>query len=185
MPHPLAVEHLPDIDPRDYAVESRSWGDELTFYLVSHAGQYYAWTVRPFDDGDHAYEMPSEDAARRFLDSEFAFLISYHDWGERVASVSVGDQASGRILFSADLLDGAEDRIWLATSEPDGEEQSYALTGFDDLGQAVEAFVARTEEAADTIERLGTRWPQGTARDLRYKAGLARAGAGRAEQIGR
>ena len=181
MPHPLAMERLPDIDPRDYAVESRSWGDEFTFYLVSHAGQYYAWTVRPFDDGDHAYEMPSEDAARRFLDSEFAFLISYHDWGERVASVSVGDQASGRILLSADLLDGAEDGIWLATSEPDGEEQSYALTGFDDLGQAVEAFAARTEEAADTIERLDTGWPQVTARYLRYKAALARAGAARAE----
>jgi DNA-binding phage protein len=181
MPHPLAMERLPGIDPRDHAVESRSWGDEFTFYLVRYDGRYYAWTVRPFDDGDHAYEMPSEDAARRFLDSEFAFLISYHDWGDRLASVSIGDQASGQILFSADLLDGAEDGIWLATSEPEGEEQSYALAGFDDLGQAVEAFAARTEQAADTIERLDIGWPQVTARYLRYRAALARAGAARAE----
>src|SRR5437763_8722372 len=148
MPHPPAMHRLPDIDPRDYAIETRAWGDEFTFYLVSHGGRYYAWTVRPFDHGDHAYEMPTEDAARRFLDSEFAFLSSYHDWGDRLASVSIGDQASGQILFSADLLDGAEDGIWLSTSEPAGEDQSYALAGFDDLGHAVEAFAARTEQAA-------------------------------------
>ena len=139
---PLAMERLPDIDPRNYAVESRSWGDEFTFYLVSHDGRYYAWTVKPFDDGDHAYEMPSEDAARRFLDSEFAFLISYHDWGDRVASVSAGDRASGRILFSADLLDGAEED-WLEEADAqlaselglDGEEGGEArgvFTGDDD-----------------------------------------------------
>jgi hypothetical protein len=116
MPHPLAVEHLPDIDPREHALESRSWGEEFAFHLVRYDGRYYAWTVRPFDDGDHAYEMPSQDAARRFLDAEFAFLLTSTEWGERVASASVGDESTGRMLFSADLLDGAEDGIWLATS---------------------------------------------------------------------
>jgi len=83
MPHPLAVEHLPDIDPREHALESRSWGEEFAFHLVRYDGRYYAWTVRPFDDGDHAYEMPSQDAARRFLDAEFAFLLTSTEWGER------------------------------------------------------------------------------------------------------
>jgi hypothetical protein len=180
MPHPMAVEQLPDIDPGDFAVESRSWGEEFTFHLVSYDGRYFAWTVRPWDDGDHAYEMPSEEAARKFLDEEFAFLLEVTDWGERVASVSVGDDASGQILFSADVLDGAEDGIWLATSEADGDESSYALAGFDDLDHAVEAFAARTEQAAGKIELLDIGWPQVTARYLRYRAAFVRSGAARA-----
>lgn len=180
MPQPLAMEHLPDIDPADFAVESRAWGDEFTFYLVSHDGRYFAWTVRPWDDGDHAYEVPSQQAAREFLDAEFAFLLTVTDWGERVASVRVGDEVSGQILFSADVLDGGEDGIWLATSEPDGEDSAYALAGFDDLGGAVAVFAARTEEAADRIERLDIGWPQVAAGYLRYRAAFARSGAARA-----
>jgi DNA-binding phage protein len=180
MPHPLALESLPGIDPRDHAVESRSWGDEFTFHLVRYGGRYYAWTVRPFDDGDQAYEMPSQDAAREFLDAEFAFLLSITDWGERVASVHAGDGASGQILFSADVLDGGEDGIWLAASEARGEDSVWSLAGFDDLGQAVEAFAARTEQAADQVERLDIGWPQVTAGYLRYRAAFARAGAARA-----
>jgi hypothetical protein len=180
MPHPLAIENLPGIDPRDHALESRSWGDEFTFHLVRYEGRYYAWTVRPFDDGDQAYEMPSQHAGREFLDSEFAFLLSITDWGERVASVYASDGASGQILFSADVLDGAEDGIWLATSEAHGEESVWSLAGFDDLGQAVEAFAARTEQAADRIERLDVGWPRVTAGYLRYRAAFARGGAARA-----
>jgi hypothetical protein len=180
MTHPLALEQLPDIDPREYALESRSWGEEFTFHLVRHDGRYYAWTARPWDDGDHAYSMPSADAARRFLDSEFAFLLTVTDWGERVASASVGDGATGQVLFSADVLDGAEDGIWLATSEADGEDSSYVLAGFSDLADAVEAFAVRTEEAAATIERLDISWPRVAAGYLRYRAAWARAGAARA-----
>ncbi len=180
MPHPLAMEHLPDIDPREHAVESRSWGEEFTFHLVRYEGRYYAWTARPFAGGDHAYEMPSEEAARRFLDAEFAFLLIGTHWGERVASVSVGDEATGRMLFSADVLDGGEDGIWLATSEERGEESYYVLAGFGDLGQAVEAFAVRAEQAADVIERLDIGWPQVAAMYLRYRAAFARAGAARA-----
>jgi DNA-binding phage protein len=180
MPHPLAVEHLPDIDPREHALESRSWGEEFALHLVRYEDRYYAWTVRPVDGGDDAYEMPSEEAARRFLDAEFAFRLTGTDWGERVASVSVGDEATGRMLFSADVLDGAEDGIWLATSEERGEENYYTLTGFSDLGQAVAAFAARAEDAADTIERLDIGWPQVAAMYLRYRAAFARGGAARA-----
>jgi hypothetical protein len=180
MAHPAPVQHLPDIDPAEHALESRSWGEEFTFHLVRYDGRYYAWTVRPWDDGDHAYEMPSQQDARQFLDSEFAFLLTVTDWGERVASAHVGDGASGQILFSADVLDGAEDGIWLATSEADGEDSRYALAGFDDLGAAVGAFATRTEQAADTIERLDIGWPRVAAGYLRYRAALARAGAARA-----
>jgi hypothetical protein len=180
MTHPAPVQRLPDIDPAEHALESRSWGEEFTFHLVSYDGRYYAWTVRPWDDGDHAYEMPSRQDARQFLDSEFAFLLTVTDWGERVASAHVGDGATGQILFSADVLDGAEDGIWLATSEADGEESTYALAGFDDLGAAVAAFAARSEQAADAIERLDIGWPRVAAGYLRYRAALARAGAARA-----
>ena len=180
MTHPAPLQRLPDIDPAEHAIESRSWGEEFTFHLVSYDGRYYAWTVRPWDDGDHAYEMPSQQDARQFLDSEFAFLLTVTDWGERVASAHVGDGATGQILFSADVLDGAEDGIWLATSEADGEESTYALAGFDDLGAAVAAFAARSEQAADAIERLDIGWPRVAAGYLRYRAALARAGAARA-----
>jgi len=180
MTHPAPVQRLPDIDPAEHALESRSWGEEFTFHLVSYDGRYYAWTVRPWDDGDHAYEMPSRQDARQFLDSEFAFLLTVTDWGERVASAHVGDGATGQILFSADVLDGAEDGIWLATSEADGEESTYALAGFDDRGAAVAAFAARSEQAADAIERLDIGWPRVAAGYLRYRAALARAGAARA-----
>src|SRR5580704_5250064 len=173
MTHPAPVQRLPDIDPAEHALESRSWGEEFTFHLVSYDGRYYAWTVRPWDDGDHAYEMPSRQDARQFLDSEFAFLLTVTDWGERVASAHVGDGATGQILFSADVLDGAEDGIWLATSEADGEESTYALAGFDDLGAAVAAFAARSEQAADAIERLDL---EGT--DAREEGRAAAATAG-------
>ena len=44
----------------------------------------------------------------------------------------------------------------------------------------MEAFAARTERAADTIERLDIGWPRVAAGCLRYRAALARAGAARA-----
>lgn len=179
MPHPLPLEHKPDIDPRDHAVESRSWGDEFTIHLVSYEGRHYVWTSRPWDDGEQAFEMPSLEAARSFLNAVFAFLLMATDWGERVASVSVGDWG-GQVLFSADVLDGADDGIWLATSEADGEDSSYALDGFGNLSDAVEAFAARTEQAAGKIEQLDIGWPQIAARYLRYRAAFARAGAARA-----
>jgi hypothetical protein len=180
MPHPLPLEHRPDIDPRGHAVESRSWGDEFTVHLVSYEGQYYVWTSRPWDDGEQAFEMPSLEAARAFVDAEFAFLLMATEWGERVASVSAGDEGSGQILFSADVLDGADDGIWLAASEADGEDSSYALKRFGNLADAVEAFAARTERAAGQIEQLDIGWPQIAAGYLRYRAAVARAGAARA-----
>jgi hypothetical protein len=177
---PPALDRPPGIDPRDHAVESHSWGEEFVCYLVSYEGRWYTWTVRPWDDGDQVYEMPGEESAREFLAFEQARLLSATSWGERVATVSVGDQSTDRVVFSADVLDGAEDGIWLATSEPDGEEDSYALAGFDDLGHAVEAFAARTEQAAGKIERLDIGWPEIAAVYLRYVAASVRAGAARA-----
>lgn len=180
MAHPKPVDHKPDIDPRDHALKTHSWGDEFTIHLVSYKDRYYVWTIRPWDDGEQAFEMPSLEAARSFLDAEFAFLLLVTDWGERVASVRVGDGGSGKVLFQADVLNGADDGIWLATSEADGENSSYALGGFADPGAAVEAFAARTEQAAAKVEHLDIGWPQIAARYLRYRAAVARAGAERA-----
>jgi hypothetical protein len=177
---PRALEHPPGIDPRDHAVESRSWGDEFACYLVRYDGHYYAWTVRPWDDDAQVHEMPGEDAARRFLATEQARMLLGTSWGERVAAVGAGDEVTGRILFSAEVLDGAEDGIWLATSEADGDEDVYALAGFENLGDAVEAFAVRTGQAADKVSRLDIGWPEIAAAEMRYRAAFARAGAARA-----
>ena len=65
---PPALENPPPIDPRDHAIESRSWDDrQVRFHLVRHDGHYYAWIAWP---GQHlVYPMPSAAAARSFLDS--------------------------------------------------------------------------------------------------------------------
>jgi DNA-binding phage protein len=181
---PSLMNQPPGIDPREYAVESRSWGEEFGWHLVSYDGRYFAWTVQPSDVGDDlVYELPSERAAREVLMSEQArHLLTGTGWGSRVVAVeAVGDD--GQPLFSAAVADGAEDGIWLATSEADpghAEDGSYALDEFDDLSSAVEAFAARAERAATWIERLDIRWPGIVAAHLRYRAAFAQAGAARA-----
>jgi hypothetical protein len=177
---PPRLEHHPAITPQDHAVESRSWGEEFACYLVSYDGRYYAWTVRPWDDGDQVFEMPDAGTAREFLAAEFARMLMATEWGNRVAGVTVGDDASGEILFCAEVHDGAEDGIWLAVAETDGPASSYALAGFDDLAGAVEEFAARTSQAADQIERTDIGWPRVAAAQMRYLAASARAGAARA-----
>lgn len=177
---PPPLDHHPAITPQDHAVESRSWGEEFACYLVSYDGWYYAWTVRPWDDGDQVFEMPDAGTAREFLAAEFARMLMATEWGDRVAEVNVGDDASGEILFCAEVHDGAEDGIWLAVAETDGQASTYALAGFDDLAGAVEAFAARTSLAAGKIERMDIGWPRVAAARMRYLAASARAGAARA-----
>lgn len=178
---PSAVARPPDIDPRRYAVESRSWGDEFTCHVVRYDGKWSTWTIRPHDDGTQVYEQPSEAAARDFMTTEMARLLAATDWGDRVASVSAGDEISTRVLFSAAVLDGGEDGIWLTTCTADGDEDRYELAGFDGLGTAVEAFAASASRAADVIAGQEVSWPELTAGYLRYCAAVARAGAARAE----
>jgi hypothetical protein len=61
-PTPLA--RPPAIDPRAYAVHSRSWG-VLACYLVRYEGRYSAWiTSADPSDPSQVYGMPSEPEGR-------------------------------------------------------------------------------------------------------------------------
>ncbi len=173
--------NVPDIDPRDYSVESYSWGEEFAFHLVSYEARYYAWIVCERWDWLEVYEVPDEVTGRQLLVSEQARFLFSASWGERVATVSVGDEATGELLFAADLLDGAEDGIVLAVLEGNSaNDDSYTLARFTDLRSAAAAFAARADQAADKIETADISWPHIAAAYLRHRAALVRAGAARA-----
>jgi hypothetical protein len=178
---PSALENPPPIDPRDHAIESRSWDDgQVRFHLVRHDGRYYAWIAWP---GHHlVYPMPSVASARRFLASEQAFwVLTVPPW-ECVAHVLVLDPSgSSHIIYRAAVVDGDDEGIWLATGDGTGAEESRALAGFADLAAAVEAFAADLTAAAGKIERDGvTDYPAVIGAALRYRAALARTDAARA-----
>jgi hypothetical protein len=178
-PSPLAGP--PPIDPRDHAVESRSWGgDTERFHLVCHDGRYYAWITGY--GRDLVYDMPSAAAARSFLASEQAFSVLNVPFGECVANVLVLDPGgTSRIIFRAAVADGGDEGIWLATGDGNGSEESRTLAGFEHLAEAVEAFAVHLTGAAERIERQGlTDYPGIIAAALRYRAALARADAARA-----
>ncbi len=178
---PRALDHPPTINPGDFAVETHLWGDEFACYLVRYDGQCFAWIVRPGGEGDEIYQMPSAEEARTFLASERARLLLATSWGARVVAVDTGDDASGQVLYSAGVFDGAEDGIWLAVLEAEGPEDVYTLTGFGALGEAVEAFAVQADHMAGKIEQMDIGWPKIAAGRLRYLASFARAGAARAE----
>ena len=178
---PSALESPPPIDPRDHAIESRSWGDgQVRFHLVCHDGRYYAWIAWP--GHDLVYPMPSAAAARSFLASEQAFWVLTVPPVECVAHVLVLDPGgSSHIIYRAAVVDGGTEGIWLATGDGTGAEESRALAGFADLAEAVEAFADRLTDAAERIERDGvTDYPAVIGAALRYRAALARADAARA-----
>jgi hypothetical protein len=178
---PSALEIPPPIDPRDHAIESRSWDDgEVLFHLVCHDGRYYAWITWP---GHHlVYPMPAATAARSFLASAQAFWVLTVPPGECVAHVLILDPGgSSHIIYRAAVVDGGTEGIWLATGDGTGPEESRALAGFADLAAAVEAFADRLTDAAGRIEHDGvTDYPAVIGAALRYRAALARADAARA-----
>lgn len=178
---PPALESPPPIDPRDHAVESRSWDDgQVRFHLVHHDGRYYAWITWP--GHDLVYPMPSAPAARSFLASEQAFWVLTVPPGECVANVLVLDPGgSSHIIYRAAVVDGGSEGIWLAVGDGTGAEESHSLAGFADLAEAVEAFEAHLTDAAGRIERdVVTDYPAVIGAALRYRATLARADAARA-----
>jgi hypothetical protein len=178
---PSALESPPPIDPRDHAIESRSWGDgQVCSHLVRHDGSYYAWITWP--GRDLVYPMPSAPAARSFLASEQAFWVLTVPPGECVASVLVLDpDRSSHIIYRAAVVDSGTEGIWLAAGDGTGAEESRTLAGFADLAEAVEAFAAHLTDAAGRIERDGvTDYPAVIGAALRYRAALARADAARA-----
>lgn len=178
-PPPLASP--PPIDPRDHAIESRSWGGGAErFHLVCHDDHYYAWITRY--GRDLVYDMPSIAAARSFLASEQAFSVLTVPFNLRVASVLVLDPGgTSRIIFRAAVVDGGDEGIWLASGDGHGAEESRSLAGFGYLAEAAEAFAVRLTGAAERIERESlTDYPGIIAAALRYRAALARADAARA-----
>ena len=178
---PSALETPPPVDPRDHAIESRSWDDgKVRFRLVRHDGRYYAWITWPAHD--LVYPMPSAPAARSFLASEQAFWVLTVPPGECVAHVLVLDPGgSSHIIYRAAVVDGGTEGIWLATGDGTDAEESRALAGFADLAEAVEAFADRLTADAERIERDGvTDYPAVIGAALRYRAALARADAARA-----
>ena len=178
---PSALENPPPIDPRDHAIESRSWDDgKVLLHLVCHDGRYYAWIAWP--GHNLVYPMPSAPAARSFLASEQAFWVLTVPPVECVAHVLVLDPGgSSHIIYRAAVVDGGTEGIWLATGDGTGAEESRALAGFADLAKAVEAFADRLTDAAGRIERDGvTDYPAVIGAALRYRAALARADAARA-----
>lgn len=178
---PAALENPPPIDPRDHAIESRSWDDgQVRFHVVRHDGRYYAWIAWP---GHHlVYPMPSAAAARSFLASEQAFWVLTVPPAECVAHVLVLDPGgSSHIIYRAAVVDGGAEGIWLATGDGTGAEESRALAGFAGLAAAVEAFADRLTDAAGRIERDGlTDYPAVIGAAMRYRAALAGADAARA-----
>jgi hypothetical protein len=178
-PSPLASP--PPIDPRDHAIESRSWsGGTEHFYLVCHDGHHYAWITGR--GPDLVYDMPSAPAVRSLLASEQAFSVLTVPFDECVANVLVLDPGgTSRIIFRATVADGADEGIWLATGDGNGAEESRTLAGFGHLAEAVEAFAVHLTGTAERIEREGlTDYPGIIAAALRYRAALARADAARA-----
>ena len=171
----------PPINPRDHAIESRSWGGgEEGYHLVRHDGHYYAWITR--SGRDLVHEMPSAAAARGLLASEQAFSVLTTPFDERVATVLVLDPGEpSRVLCRAAVVDGGDEGIWLAAGDGTGAEESRTLAGFADLAEAVEACAAYLDAAAGRIEREGlTDYPAVIAAALRYRAALARTDAARA-----
>jgi hypothetical protein len=178
-PSPLASP--PPIDPRDHAIESRSWSSGTErFYLVCHDGHHCAWITGR--GPDLVYDMPSAAAARSLLASEQAFSVLTVPFDECVANVLVLDPGgTSRIIFRAAVADGGDEGIWLATGDGNGTEESRTLAGFGHLAEAVEAFAVHLTGAAERIEREGlTDYPGIIAAALRYRAALARADAARA-----
>ena len=75
------------------------------------------------------------------------------------------------------MVDVVDAGIWLAGDDDTaGGEGSRTLAGFDDLGEALEAFAARAAEAANRVERgQASGYPGLVAGVLRYRAAAARA----------
>ena len=119
---PSALEIPPPIDPRDHAIESRSWDEgQVRFHLVRHDGRHYAWITWP--GHNTVYPMPSAPAARSFLASAQAFWVLNVPPGECAAHVLVPDPGgSSRIIYRAAVVDGGTEGIWLATGTGTGTE---------------------------------------------------------------
>jgi hypothetical protein len=194
----------PDIDPREYALDSRYWG-ERACHLVRYEGRYYVWLAGLGRGGDRplVYPMAGEEPARAFLDDWQAANLLHTPWDETVVHVfllDLGRSPGAReiraapdaglrggggvtgILYDSAVVDVEGDGIWVASYDGtagDNGPRSLARSG--DLGAALDTFAAWAEQAADRAERAGIgRYPDLIAGVLRYRAADARSAAARA-----
>jgi hypothetical protein len=172
------LDSPPVIDPEDFAIESQVFGSD-GFHLVSHAGQYYAWIVRP-DDAE-VYEMSNEEAARSFLADKQAALLLSSGWGECVARATAGDPGDSGMVYDSAVVHDADGGVWFASYASTGQDRSRTLARFGDLYTAAEAFAMRADEVADEVERSrSVGYADIIAAQLRYRAASARADIARA-----
>ena len=177
---PSALESPPPIDPRDHAIESRSWDDgQVRFHLVCRDGRYYAWIALPGHDLVHP--MPSAPAARSFLASEQAFWVLTVPPDECVANVLVLDPGgSSHIIYRVAVVDGGmRGSGWrpVTASAPRNPAPWPDSPTWLRLSRCSRT---RLTDAARRIERDGvTDYPAVIGAALRYRAALARADAAR------
>jgi len=172
------MDSPPDIDPRDFAVESQVFGADA-FHVVGHDEKYYAWIVRPCDA--EVYRMPSEEAARNFLADKQAALLLSSGWGECATRATVGESGESGMVYDSAVVERPDGGVWLATYDTTGQDRSRTLVRFDDLGEATDTFATRTEEVADEVERsCSVGYADIIAAQLRYRAASARTDIARA-----
>ena len=86
----------PRIDPHEYALDSRYWGENAC-HLVRYEGRYYVWLAGAGRGGvaPLVYPMPGEEPARAFLDDWQAAHLLHTPWDERVAYIFLLDPGRG------------------------------------------------------------------------------------------
>jgi hypothetical protein len=181
-PAPLA--RPPAIDPREHAVYARHWG-ELACYLVRYEGRYSVWIIGGADPADlsQVYGMPSEPAARAFVDVWQAANLLHTPWDERIATIFLLSRSTRNgILYEAAVLTVEDSGIWLAGFDDSANDGgTHTLSQFGDMAEALEEFAAMAADAADRLDRSATIGTPGLfAGVLRYRAATVRADAARA-----
>ena len=83
-PEEYKMADPPRIDPHEYALDSRYWG-ESACHLVRYEGRHYVWLAGAGRGGDPplVYPIPGEELARAFLDDWQAAHLLHTPWDER------------------------------------------------------------------------------------------------------
>jgi hypothetical protein len=181
--HPAPLARPPAIDPREHAVHSRHWGPQAC-YLVRYEGRYSAWiTFTDHPGQDDAYGMPSESAARAFVDGWQAMNLLHIPWNERIASIFLlSPDTENGILYDAGVVNVEDSGMWLACFDDTANDGGTRTLGqFEHPAEALEEFAELADRAAD---RLNSTQSIGKADlfagVLRYRAATTRADAARA-----
>jgi hypothetical protein len=176
--HSHLLDNPPGIDPTKHAVDSFSWGEEFRLQYVVYQLRHYVWITHFWGDSceereEEVCEVPSMEAARKLLASRRAFLLACSDRGE-LASAGAFDEITGAMLFTAKVLDGRKDGIWLITSQQDRDEV-WSGQCYTDQAEALAAFATIVDDAAHPIATRVGNFSAITAACLRDRAARARA----------